>query len=98
MRGPDHLGTVLVCAFISASCLPRFQCGKFCNKNPQYHRPLFSASAELFHPDPATVPDAKLGFSNAPPRKCRARSHLVVTLGLFLFAAAPLFAPSDWDQ
>jgi len=45
---------------------------------------LFSASAELFHPDPATVPDAKLGFSNAPPRKCRARSHLVVTLGLFL--------------
>jgi hypothetical protein len=35
-------------------------------------------------------------FQMRHPRKCRARSHLVVTLGLFLFATAPLFAPSDW--
>src|ERR1700674_784291 len=69
MRGPDHLWTVLVCAFISASCLPRFQCGRFCNRHPRYHRPLFSASVELFDPEPVSVPDAKLGlfpFATAP--------------------------------
>jgi hypothetical protein len=30
---------------------------------------LFSAFVELFHPEPASVPDAKLGFSNASPQK-----------------------------
>ena len=48
-----------------------------------------------FIPNLRVFPMPNWVFQTRHPRKCCTRSHLVVTLGLFLFPGAPLFAPSD---
>jgi hypothetical protein len=82
----------LVCAFISASLSSGVSLWEF-RKHRQCNGSLLSAFAELFDPEPASVPDAKLGFSNAAPWKMLREIAFSRHAGPVSFRHRPLVCP-----